>query len=94
VPHCDYPGLFQAITYRPADGLPSAALERMDAELRSLPRQQQARERRRRIEEWLDAHYGCCALCEPEAAACIVENWRDIAEPALGGPAVGESGLA
>jgi len=79
LPHCDYPGLLQSITYRLADSLPAAALERMDAELRSLPPQRRDRERRQRIEDWLDAGHGCCVLREPEAAACVVENWRHFA---------------
>jgi len=79
LPHCDYPGLLQSITYHLADSLPAAALERMDAELRSLPPQQRDRERRQRIEDWLDAGHGCCVLREPEAAACVVENWRHFA---------------
>jgi len=79
LPHCDYPGLLQSITYRLADSLPAAALERMDAELCSLPPQRWDRERRQRIEEWLDAGHGCCVLREPEAAACVIENWRHFA---------------
>jgi putative transposase len=79
LPHCDHPGLLQAITYRLADSLPVAALERMDAELRSLPPQRRDGERRQRIEDWLDAGHGCCVLREPEAAACVVENWRHFA---------------
>jgi putative transposase len=79
LPHCDYPGLLQSITYRLADSLPASALERIEAEVRSLPPQQRTRERRRRIEAWLDAGYGCCVLGRPEAAACVVENWRHFA---------------
>ena len=79
LPHCDYPGLLQSITYRLADSLPASALERMDAELRSLPPQQRIRARRRRIEEWLDAGHGCCVLRWPEAAVCVVENWQHFA---------------
>ena len=79
LPHCDYPGLLQAITYRLADSLPAAALERMEAEVRLLPPQQRDRARRTRIEAWLDAGHGCCVLRRPEAAACVVENWRHFA---------------
>jgi len=77
LPHCDHPGLLQAITYRLADSLPAAVLEQMDAELCRLPLQQ--RERRKRIEDWLDAGHGCCALRESEAAACVVDTWRHFA---------------
>ncbi|MGC9336135.1 MAG: REP-associated tyrosine transposase, partial [Anaerolineae bacterium] len=56
--------------------MPASALERIEAEVRSLPPQQRTRERRRQIEAWLDAGHGCCVLGWPEAAACVVENWR------------------
>jgi len=79
LPHCDYPGLLQAITYRLADSLPAAVLEQMDANLRRLPPRQRDRERRQRIEDWLDAGHGCCVLRTPEAAACVVDTWRHFA---------------
>jgi putative transposase len=79
LPHCDYPGLLQSITYRLADSLPVSALERMEAELHLLPERQRDVERRRLIEEWLDAGHGCCVLRWPEAAACVVENWQHFA---------------
>jgi putative transposase len=79
LPHCDHPGLLQAITYRLADSLPAAVLERMDAELCNLPPERQDPERRKRIEAWLDAGHGCCVLREPEAAACVVDTWQHFA---------------
>jgi len=79
LPHCDHPGLLQSITYRLADSLPASALERLIAELQTLPEGRRDGERRKRIEDWLDAGHGCCLLREPEAAACVVENWRQFA---------------
>jgi REP element-mobilizing transposase RayT len=79
LPHCDYPGLLQAITYRLVDSLPAVALEQMEAELGNLPPKRKNLERRRRIEAWLDAGHGCCVLREPEAAACIVDTWQHFA---------------
>jgi REP element-mobilizing transposase RayT len=79
LPHCDHPGLLQAITYHLADSLPAAVLEQMDAELRSLPPERQHTERRRRVEAWLDAGHGSCVLRLPEAAACVVDTWRHFA---------------
>ena len=79
LPHCDHPGLLQAITYRLGDSLPAAILEQMEAELANLPSERKDPERRRRIESWLDAGYGCCALREPEAAACVVDTWQHFA---------------
>jgi len=76
LPHCDHPGLLQAITYHLADSLPAAVLEQNYAELRSLPPERQDRERRSRVEGWLDAGHGSCVLRLPEAAACVVDTWR------------------
>jgi REP-associated tyrosine transposase len=79
LPHCDHPGLLQAITYRLADSLPAAILEQMEAELRSLPPERQDSERRRRVEAWLDAGHGSCVLGFPGATACAVDTWRRFA---------------
>ena len=67
LPHCDTPGLLQAVTFRLADSLPAEAL---------LPLQQASIndvEKRKRIEALLDAGYGACWLKQPEIAG-IVEN--------------------
>ncbi len=79
LPHCDHPGLLQAITYRLGDSLPVTVLEQMDVELRRLPPARRDGERRKRIEDWLDAGHGCCALRIPEAAACVVDTWQHFA---------------
>jgi hypothetical protein len=76
LPHFDHLGLLQSITYHLADSLPAAAVERMYAELRNLPPEQQDRERRGRVEDWLDAGHGSCVLRLPEAAECVVDTWR------------------
>lgn len=79
LPHCDHPGLLQAITYRLGDSLAVTVLEQMDVELRRLPAARRDGERRKRIEDWLDAGHGCCALRIPEAAACVVDTWKHFA---------------
>ena len=79
LPHCDHPGLLQSITYRLADSLPVAVLEGLTVELRRLPPERQDAERRRQIEDWLDAGHGSCALRVLEAAACVVDTWRRFA---------------
>lgn len=79
LPHCDYPGLLQVITYRLADSLPRDVILRLDAELRSMPPKKQDAERRKRIDAWLDAGHGSCLLRQPEAAACVADNWRHFA---------------
>lgn len=75
LPHFDAPHAIQHITYRLADSLPSEALERINKELAAFPADRRDIERRRRIEEFMDAGYGSCVLVRPEAARCIIETW-------------------
>lgn len=79
LPHCDHPGLLQAITYHLADSLPATAVARIEAELSLLPSDRQDPERRRRHDAWLDAGHGSCVLSEPALAACIVDTWHHFA---------------
>jgi REP element-mobilizing transposase RayT len=76
LPHRDDSGLIQFITYRLADSLPQAALDRLESELAALPPERMEPERRRRIEAWLDAGHGSCVLRDPAAAQIVVEAWR------------------
>ncbi|MCL4236360.1 MAG: transposase [Deltaproteobacteria bacterium] len=76
LPHRDHPGLVQAITYRLADSLPTELLSRFESELRLVPPRERDAEPRRRLDSWLDQGHGSCALRDPRAAKCIVENWR------------------
>lgn len=73
IPHRDEPHLLQSISYRLADSLPQEKLRALDDELRSLPEDQRDAARRRKIETWLDAGMGCCALRHP-AVAGYVQN--------------------
>ena len=66
LPHCDVPGLLQAITFRLADSLPEEALSRLQQEDNNLIR-------RKRIDAWLDAGHGACWLAQ-SAIADIVED--------------------
>src|SRR5262245_55335614 len=73
MPHFDASNQIQHVTYHLADSLPSTTLERFEAELKAAPRGWCDAERRRRIEEWLDAGHGSCFLRDP-SAACIVQD--------------------
>jgi len=79
LPHCDFPGLVQSITYRLADSLPAAVLENARQGLEELPRERRDPELRRRLEKWLDPGRGCCALRDPRTAECVVETWKRFA---------------
>ena len=74
LPHCDRRGALQSITFRLADSLPHEALDRLEWALRIVPPRQQEIERRRRLEQWLDAGTGCCALRHPEVASVVKES--------------------
>ncbi|MGH8274671.1 MAG: REP-associated tyrosine transposase [Gammaproteobacteria bacterium] len=67
LPHCDTPGLIQAITFRLADALPKAVMERLEQEAEN------DEDKRRRIEAYLDTGHGCCWLSRSNLAR-IVEN--------------------
>jgi type I restriction enzyme R subunit/putative DNA methylase len=76
LPHADFPGSTQSITYRLADSLPADAVHAMERELAALPPDRQDKERRKRIEALLERGYGCCALRDPQIARCVVETWQ------------------
>jgi REP element-mobilizing transposase RayT len=79
LPHADFPDRLQSITYRLADSLPQDTLEAIEDELRLVGADRRDAERRRRLDEWLDAGHGSCVLRDPRAAACVLENWRHFA---------------
>ncbi|PKO13924.1 transposase [candidate division BRC1 bacterium HGW-BRC1-1] len=68
LPHFDDGRKPQHITFHLSDSLPKEKLERLTLELASLPPEMQSIERRRRVEEWNDAGYGCCIFAHPAAA--------------------------
>ena len=73
MPHFDSHHIVQHVTFRLADSLPTGVLARLEEELRIVSPERQDAERRKRIEAWIDAGYGCCLLREP-AAACLVQD--------------------
>lgn len=68
LPHRDAKQLLQAVTFRLADSLPQEKLKLLEEELSNLPANQRATHRREKIEHWLDAGMGCCALRHPKLA--------------------------
>jgi REP element-mobilizing transposase RayT len=78
IPHCDYGGLLQAVTFRLADSLPSAVVASWRRELErdldgSDPVVKQAAEAvlRRKIAIYEDAGHGSCLLRHPAHAAIV-----------------------
>ena len=62
LPHRDESQLIQSITFRLADSLPQEKLKMLELELENISKDQRDIDRRKRIEEWLDAGMGCL-LC-------------------------------
>ena len=71
LPHLNAPQTIQSITYRLADSLPQENLKCLKDELVHLGDDQREAERRKRIEAWLDAGMGCCALANPVVARYV-----------------------
>ena len=71
LPHRDRTHLLQSITFRLEDSLPQSELKQLEQKLLLLPEIRRDIEKRKGIEQWLDAGMGCCALRHAEAAACV-----------------------
>ena len=76
LPHCDAPGILQAITYRLADSLPKEARDRIKRDVRNFPEARRSQEWRNRIDQILDAGYGSSLLKHPECASIVAEAFR------------------
>jgi len=73
LPHWEVGETAQAITFRMADSLPQALLQRWSEELKNLTEDERDNERRKRIERALDSGHGSGALANP-AIGGLVEN--------------------
>ena len=80
VPHFDYPGLVQFITFRLVDSLPSSVIDAWKSELgivNIVPTPPSANEELiRRIARYEDAGHGACYLKQPEIAREVSEVLR------------------
>jgi REP element-mobilizing transposase RayT len=70
LPHFDAPGVRQMITYRLVDAMPASRRHEWEA----LITIEDEREKRIKIESYLDAGHGKCHLRQPEIAALVQEN--------------------
>ena len=70
----DVPDVLQFITFRLADSLPQTVLKQLEQELLQVPVSIRERERRKKIEHWLDAGLGCCALRHPIVAELMQQT--------------------
>jgi len=76
LPHRDVAGLRQAITFRLADALPREQVAQLEERVALMPEGGRDEARRRQVDAWLDAGYGCCALGHPAVAAVVLETLR------------------
>ena len=75
LPHFESTGVIQMVTYRQADALPKDVMEDLRRECDDLGDNTDIRFRKR-LEEWLDAGHGSCALNQPECAELVVDAWK------------------
>jgi putative transposase len=68
LPHRDETGLIQSITFRLVDAVPAEKLRQYQEQIALQPLLFRDVERYERIERWLDAGMGCCALRHPRVA--------------------------
>lgn len=71
LPHWEAGEVAQSITFRLADSLPTNVLTELQHELRFLPKEAAAAERRKHIEAMLDRGHGTMWLANPEVAAIV-----------------------
>jgi REP element-mobilizing transposase RayT len=71
LPHFESSEVTQHVTFHLADSLPQTVLLRMEGELKTLPTEKRDVERRKRVDAWIDAGHGSCALCEPGIADMV-----------------------
>jgi putative transposase len=64
----------QSVTFRLADSLPQSKLQDLERELRVVDPEKSDAIRRKKIEAWLDAGMGCCALRHTALASLMQET--------------------
>ncbi len=71
LPHFESVEATQHVTFHLADSLPQTVLSRLEAELKTLPAEKRNVERRKRLDAWIDAGHGSCALRKPGIADMV-----------------------
>ena len=74
LPHFDSSEATQHVTFHLADSLPQTALLRLNAELKTVPAGKRDAESRKRVDAWIDAGHGSCALRKPSIANMVQES--------------------
>jgi hypothetical protein len=71
IPHFEGAEAIQHATFHLADSLPRTALLRIEADTKAVPPEKRDAERRKRMEAWIDAGHGSCALRKPDIAEMV-----------------------
>ncbi len=70
LPHCDFPDLVQFVTFRLGDSMPASRRD----EWEHLLKIEDVRDRRTKLEDYLDSGVGECHLCDPRIAKLTEET--------------------
>ena len=71
LPHYDGEEAIQHVTFHLSDSLPKEVVFRLEEELKVVPPEKQDEERRKKVEDWIDAGHGSCVLREPDIAQMV-----------------------
>jgi REP element-mobilizing transposase RayT len=71
LPHFESSELTQHVTFHLADSLPQSTLARLESALKTIPIDRRGIELRKRVDAWMDAGHGSCALGTPAVAAMV-----------------------
>jgi len=71
LPHIDGAERTQFVTFHLADALPKDVVEKMRAEVETLPESERKNALAKRVEAYCDAGYGACVLRDPRAALAL-----------------------
>jgi REP element-mobilizing transposase RayT len=74
LPHFESSQATQHVTFHLADSLPQTVLLRLESELKTFPIGRRDAERRKRVDAWIDAGHGSCALSKPRIAEMVQES--------------------
>jgi REP element-mobilizing transposase RayT len=75
LPHADFSGLVQAVTFRLADALPENVLDRLKTQGSGRADHEQALFRKK-LHDYLDSGHGSCLLAAPEARQAVEAELR------------------
>ncbi len=71
LPHFESSDVTQHVTFHLADSLPQTVLLQLESELKFLPIEKRATERRKQVDAWIDAGHGSCVLRMPAIADMV-----------------------